>query len=247
MVFLVLLATLLTAPLAAPALAQQPAPAMRSQAAGNSGNPATAQTPKSEEEEENGFLNSPMVARTAHLFGASEPTGRLIFLAINFAIIFLAIAIPLTRSMPRIFRRRSQTLRHSLELAKQASEEARRRLSAVEAKLAGLDQEIAGFRAQVEMEIAEDEKRFQTALQEESNRIVAAAELEIHAAATHARRGLRALAADLAVEHASRQIQVTAETDRELIGEFIGELAAGASQLTSDAGEPASVAAGGER
>lgn len=243
-IFALLLLTAITAgffaaPLRASAQ-QQPAATRHSRAANAADNPATAETPKSEEQEENGFLNAPHVYAFARWLHISEPAARILFLAINFAIIFLAIAIPLTRTMPRVFRKRSQTLRHSLELARQATEEARQRLTAVEVKLSGLDQEIAAFRAQVEQESLEDEKRIKAALKEESERIVSAAELEINAAATHARRGLRALAADLAIEHASQQLKLTPETDRELIHQFIGQVAAGN-------GESAPASAGGKK
>jgi len=207
------------------ATAQQAAPAPQAQALNAANNPATSETPKSEEEQENGFLNAPVVHKFADFLHISEPAARILFLVINFAIIFFAIAIPLTRTMPKVFRKRSQTLRHSIEVAREATEEARQRLSAVEAKLAGLGDEIAKFRNQVEQESLEDEKRIKAALKEESERIVAAAEQEISAAATHARRGLREFAADLAIEQASKQLNLTPETDRALIHDFIGQVA----------------------
>lgn len=207
------------------AAAQQTAPAPQAQALNAANNPATSETPKSEEEQENGFLNAPVVHKFADFLHMSEPAARILFLVINFAIIFFAIAIPLTRTMPKVFRKRSQTLRHSIEVAREATEEARQRLSAVEAKLAGLGDEIAKFRNQVEQESLEDEKRIKAALKEESERIVAAAEQEISAAATHARRGLREFAADLAIEQASKQLNLTPETDRALIHDFIGQVA----------------------
>jgi F-type H+-transporting ATPase subunit b len=215
--------------------AQQPAAASQRRAANSVQNPSTAETPKSEEEQERAFLNSPMVHKFADILHVSEPTARVIFLVINFLIIFLAIVIPLSKAMPKLFRSRTQTLRHSLDEARKASEEARLRMSAVEAKLAGLGDEIAAFRTQVEQESVEDEKRIKASIQEESERIVAAAEQEIGAAAAHARRGLREFAADLAIDHAARQIKLTPETDRALIHEFIGQVAA--------EGEPAAAAA----
>jgi len=63
-------------------------------------------------------------------------------------------------------------------------------------------------------------------MQEESARILASAEQEIAAAAAHARRSLRSFAADLAIQQASKQIVLTPETDRALIEEFIGQVAA---------------------
>lgn len=219
-----------------PAIAQAAAPGRNANVANAAGNPATSETPKSEEDQERSFLNAPAVHKAARIMGVSEPMARDIFLIVNFLIIFLAIIIPLVRTMPKVFRKRSQTLRHSLELARQATEEARQRLTAVESKLAGLGDEIAAFRNQVEKESLEDEKRIKASLKDESERIVASVEQEISAAAAHARRGLRQFAADLAIEHAATQIKLTPDTDRELIHEFIGQVAseAGNGQAAAD-------------
>jgi F-type H+-transporting ATPase subunit b len=218
---LALLALLTVAPaaVAVPAFAQETAAHLSGAAYGN---PAVAETPRKEERQEEGFLNAPVVHELAGFMHMSEPAARTMFLAINFAIIFFAIAIPLARMMPKIFRRRSETLRQDLDLARKATEEARQRLSAVEGRLAGLDREIASFRAQVEQESLEEEKRIRASIKEESERIVAAAEQEIGAAAMQARRALRVFAADLAIEHAEKQLALTPETDRAVIEEFIG-------------------------
>ena len=59
-------------------------------------------------------------------------------------------------------------------------------------------------------ESLEDEARIKAALDEESARIVQAAEQEISVAAAQARRGLRNFAADLAIEQAAKQIEAHA-------------------------------------
>lgn len=248
------MAALMLVPAAAPsrAIAQQPGTQRppHSVAPAPSPSPAAANTPSSEEDRENAFLNAPVVHKMAHAFNLSEPAARTLFLVINFLIIFFAIAIPLARTMPKIFRKRAQNLRHDLDLARKATEEARQRMSAVEAKLAGLDREIAQFRAQVEQESLEDEKRIKATLKEESERILASAEQEIAAAAAHARRSLRSFAADLAIEQATRQLTLTPETDRALIGEFIGQLAGenGRGQdEAARAGSPAVAGKGGAK
>jgi F-type H+-transporting ATPase subunit b len=152
-----------------------------------------------------------------------------LLLGINFAIIFFAVAIPLTRAMPKIIRKRSQTLSRDLTSARQATAEAQARLSAVEAQLAGLGEEIKKLSAQVEQESVEDEKRIKASLGEESARIVAAAEQEINMAVTQAKRGLRSFAADLAIGQAEKQIALSAETDRALIAEFVAGVASDAA------------------
>ena len=74
-----------------------------------------------------------------------------------------------------------------------------------------------------------DEARIKSTLEEESKRIVESAEQEIALAATQARRSLRAFAADLAVDQAAKQLVLTAENDRQLIAEFVGDVLRGGS------------------
>lgn len=225
---LILLATLALSPLAVRAAAQKEhsVPASQGQSAVNPvKNPLATETPNAEEKQEQGFLNAPTVHALAHAMNMSEPAGRELFLAINFIIIFLAIVLPLTRIMPKVLHKRRQTIHFSLEEARKAGEDARQRMSAVEAKLAGLDQEIAALRAQVEQDSLADDQRIKASIKEESERILASAEQEIAAASAHAKRTLRSFAADLAIEHASKQLKLTPETDRALIDEFIGQVA----------------------
>lgn len=154
--------------------------------------------------------------RAAHV----EITARF-FEWINTAIILLAIILPLAKFLPRAMRRRSQNLKHRLEEARKTTADANARLSAVEAQLSRLDEQIGKIRTQMEEESRQDELRIRASIEEEKQRIVASAELEISAAAAHAQRGLRQFAADLAIEQAARQMILTPEADRALIAEFI--------------------------
>jgi F-type H+-transporting ATPase subunit b len=172
-------------------------------------------------------LEGPLVKATSKALQISlENTARL-FEIINFAIIALAIAIPLFKLLPAMLRKRSKTLSERLGSARKMTDDANARLSAVEAKLASLDDQIAQFRAEVERESAGDEARIKAALEEERARIVQSAEQEIGQAAAQARRGLRNFAADLAIDQAARELNMTAETDRALIAEFVAGAATG--------------------
>lgn len=220
--------SLALAPLRAVAQSTPSTPSASNSAVQSAGSgPASA--PQSEEDQERAFLHSPVVQSLARILHLNLETTIFLLLGINFAIIFLAIVIPVGRFMPRIIRKRSETLSHDLKTAREATADAQSRLSAVEAKLAGLGEEMEKFRAQIEQDSLEDEKRIKAALSEESARIVAAAEQEIGVAAAQVRRGLRDLAADLAIDQASRQLAMTPDTDRALIAEFVAGVAADAS------------------
>ena len=203
------LSSLALAPFRAAAQSSATAPSAPTSASQSSGS-AESNAPQSQEEQEQAFLHAPIVQSLARILHLSVDTTITLLLGINFAIIFFAVAIPLSRFMPKIIRKRSQTLSHDLKTAREATTDAQARLSAVEAKLAGLGDEMQKFRAQVEQDSLEDEKRIKAALSEESARIVAAAEQEISVAAAQVRRGLRDFAADLAIDQASRQARAHA-------------------------------------
>ena len=210
------------------AAAQQSATATPAASAPTNGS-GSAQPAPSEEDQDAVFLHSSTVKAVARILHLKLDTTVTLLFGINFAIIFFAVAIPLTRAMPKIIRKRSETLSQDLTSARQATAEAQARLSAVEAQLAGLGEEIKKLTAQVEQESVADEKRIKASLGEESARIVAAAEQELNAAVSQAKRGLRNFAADLAIGQAEKQITLSAETDRALIAEFVAGVAGDAA------------------
>jgi F-type H+-transporting ATPase subunit b len=205
--------------------AAQPQPAAQAPASQSASKP---EAPPSQEEKNQAFLlEGPIVKWTARTFNLSAATAAGIFEFINFAIIVLCIGVPLFRWLPRFLRQRGQTVRANIEAARKATEDANARLSTIEAKLSGLDGEIAQIRSQVEQESLQDEARIKAAIVEESARIVTSAGQEINVAAAQAQRELRHFAANLAIEQASRQLDLTPETDRALIAEFVGDVGKG--------------------
>lgn len=176
---------------------------------------------KEEEHGENVYRHSALVKSAAKMLGWKAETTARTFEILNFAVVFFGIAIPLYRFLPKYLRGRSQKVSSDIESARKVTEDANKRLSAVEAKLAHLDEEIAKFRTEMENEMHADEARIKSTLEEESARIVASAEQEIGVAAAQARRGLRHFAAELAIEQASKQIVLTPEADRALIADFV--------------------------
>ncbi len=178
-----------------------------------------------EEEQINGFLHAPAVKALARFLHLSLGTTDSIFLDLNYLIILAAIGIPLVRFMPKVMRKRVNTLQHNLESARKLTEEATARMNSVEAQLAKLGEDIDKFRSEVEAELKNDEARIKGSIEEESGRIVAAAEQEIALAAVQAQRGLRRFAAELAVEHARKQLVLSPQTDHVLLSEFARSIA----------------------
>ena len=218
---LVLLAALAAGAAAAPfrLAAQEAAPAGAAAASEAKAKPEAAKS-----EEDVFRLEGPLVKATAKALNLSPEFTARGFEIVNFLVVVLVLGIPLARILPKVFRKRSETVRANLESARKITEEANTRLSAIEAKLAGLDQEIAQIRVQVDEESRKDEARIKSTIEEESARIVAAAEQEIAVAAAQARRGLRHYAADLAIEQAAQKLILTQESDHALIAEFLSDV-----------------------
>lgn len=186
--------------------------------------PESVEQVNEEQDNPDKFRHSPMVASAARVFHLSVEAMARIFELINLAIIALAVGIPLFRFMPKFLRNRAEKIRTDIDSARKMTEDANSRLSAIEAKLSGLGDEIAKFRAEVEHDSQQDEARIKAALEEESARIVTAAEQEIGVAAAQARRGLRHFAAELAIEQAGKQLVLTPEIDSALIAEFVSDV-----------------------
>jgi F-type H+-transporting ATPase subunit b len=186
-------------------------------------NPPRTAAGKAEEENNDQYRHAPIVESLARLMHMDVETAARTFEIFNVSVVVLGIVIPLIRIMPRLLRKRSEKIQVDMEAARKTTEDANSRLSAVEAKLASLDQEIAKFRSEVEDQIAQDEQRGKALLEEERTRIVATAEAEIGVAAAQAKRSLRTFAADLAIDQAVRQLVLTPDTDRALITQFVNE------------------------
>jgi len=228
LLFAVLLAGASFTPVRMTAQAATSEPAVQTQEAAKSEAAAKEESAKAEEEETAAFrLEGPLVKASAKALNLPVANVARLFEIINFAIIVLCVGIPLVRFVPKVIRKRGQTVLAKIEAARKETESANARLSAIESKLSGLDAEIAKIQAQVEQESLQDEAHIKASIVEESARIVAAAEQEIGLAATHATRDLQNFAVNLAIEQASKQLVLTPEADKALIAEFISGVKGG--------------------
>jgi F-type H+-transporting ATPase subunit b len=173
-------------------------------------------------------LSAPVVKLGA-LLGMKPETAANVFTIFNILILVAGVGYGLLKILPKTFRNRSTAIQKHLVDARTATEEATARLSSVEERLSRLDEQIAAMRAQAEADSARDEQRILASVEEEKNKIVAAAEAEIQSATTFARRDIQKYAAELAIEQAARKLVVTAETDRLLVESFANKLGEGSN------------------
>lgn len=175
-------------------------------------------------EGENLYRHSSNVQAVARFLGWPTETTSRLFEIFNFIVLIVGIIWLLARLLPKALRARSERIRAELERARIATDDAKRRLAAVEERLSRLDGEIDGIRAQAEQETAIEEKRLRAAIENEKQSILDAASQDIAAATKNAQSLLKHLAADLVIERAKHEITVTSATDQSLVQKFLSDL-----------------------
>jgi F-type H+-transporting ATPase subunit b len=181
-------------------------------------------TSKEKEAESDPARNSAAVKYIARKTGLSIDQAYWLCIGLNFAIVFVSIAVFLKKKLPGAFRSRGETIQKGIAEARKASEDARRRLAEVEGRLSRLDSDIAQMRREAEDNAKAEEQRILAAGEEERRRIVTSAEQEIAMAANSARRELKSYAAELAVDLAEKKIRVGKDTDETLVRKFTAQL-----------------------
>lgn len=170
------------------------------------------------------FKQSPAVRFLGRILGIGPKAAYWMALVLNFLIVVGAIWLLARKALPATFRARTQAIRQQIEEARVASQEANRRLSDIEGRLARLDSEIHAMRTEAEREAASEEQRMHASAEADRRKILVNAEQEIAAAAKLARRELKAFAAELAVNLAERRLHIDPQTDQALVNEFVRQL-----------------------
>lgn len=168
---------------------------------------------------------SPVVTKLGAKMGMSPERSATAFEIANFVLLASAIGWVVIKVLPKAIRDRNTSIQKHLVDARTATEEARIRLKSVEARLSKLDDEIAAMRAHAEQDTAKEEQRIKASVEDEKEKILAAAEQEISVATLNAQKQLQQYAADLAIEQAARKLVISAETDRLLVQNFAQRLA----------------------
>lgn len=209
----------------------QTAEASRQETAAAANTPEkAASTPEKKQQEQNEddqYLKSPSVVWLAKKLGISTDMASNLSVIGNFVLLAIGVAWLVVKLLPKIIRDRNAAIQKNLVDARTVTEEARARLSGVEERLGKLDGEIAAMRELAEQDSAKAEQRIKAAVEDEKNKILAAAEQEITAATGHAQKKLQQYAAGLAIEQAAHKLAVSAETDRLLVQGFAERLTGG--------------------
>ena len=144
----------------------------------------------------------------------------------NFILLFGGLAYYLRRPLREFLQTRARGIEEGLASGKQAQEEAEAKMSAIEAQLARLDEEIDGLKQQAARESEEERQRIIDSSQAEAERIVAMARREIEGLQRSARLELKAHVARLAVDLAEERLRKDLEPsqNQRIISRFVRSL-----------------------
>jgi len=156
--------------------------------------------------------------------GVGPKASYTISIAFNFIALFGIFYILMKSKLPQAFRERTAAIQKGIKEAQEASADAGRRLTDIEARLGKLDSEVTQIREMAEREASAEEARIRQAAEEDKQKVVQAAEAEIDAIARNARRELKGFAASLAVDLAAQKMRVDESTDHALVREFAEHL-----------------------
>src|SRR5947209_803454 len=114
---------------------------------------------KGENDETAQFKHSDSVRLLARITGLSLEGAYWLAVILNFAIVAGVIVWASKKNLPTVFRNRTASIQKSLQEAREASADANRRLTEVEARLSRLGDEINQMRVASEKEAAAEEER----------------------------------------------------------------------------------------
>ncbi len=161
--------------------------------------------------------------------GAAGPSTEAftgIFKWINFAIVAALVIWVFAKKLPPVFRKNAESISSAITKATAAKAEAERQLREAETKLANLQKEVTALRAEAQQEAAAEAERIRAATLTDEQKIGVAAKAEIEAAERAARKELKDLAAQLAVDGAESVLakQLTPAAQESLISNFVKTL-----------------------
>jgi F-type H+-transporting ATPase subunit b len=130
-----------------------------------------------------------------------------------------------TLKVPDRFREDYKDIQRSVESARRAKEEAEERLKELDARMAGMNVEIARIKEQASVEAEEEKKRIVDLANKEAERIAELARREIEAEVQLAKKTLREQVADLSVEQGRRIIEqeINEDDQKRLMNDYIQE------------------------
>lgn len=143
------------------------------------------------------------------LFGMSlGPFGQFMVKLFNFAVFFFGLFFLLKGALGSAFKARTKALQDQLSQAERDQAQGQAQLQELEAKMAGLQQELDGIMVKADAEAESEKQRILEAARQEADQILAQTRQEIEYQKRLAEQELRALVAELAVQGATERLRI---------------------------------------
>ncbi len=144
----------------------------------------------------------------------------------NLAVVALILVWVARKPLSNFYASRTESIQEQLVEAKRARADAEAKLAAIESRTSRLDQELSEIKAASEQEARAEYARLSDAADEEARRVIDRARQEIEAMTREAYLGLKAYAAELAVDAAEKRIRglMTDEDRNRLFSRFVSDL-----------------------
>jgi F-type H+-transporting ATPase subunit b len=167
---------------------------------------------------------APAVAQEGEPSPADSTTGW-VFRWLNFAIVLALVVYALRRAAP-YFRNHAEEISQRIAEGTRAREAAEQQRREAQAKLAGIETEVAEMRVEAKRGAQAEAVRLRALAKSEAEAIERSAQTEIIAAERAARLELKALAARIAVERAEAVLRqgLTPQAESALFRTFVAEL-----------------------
>jgi F0F1-type ATP synthase membrane subunit b/b' len=168
---------------------------------------------------------APAFAQEAEASPADSPVGW-VFRWLNFALVFGGIGYAIWKWGAPYFRQHAEEISNKIAEGVHAREAADAQRSKIQAKLAGLDDEIKRLREVGKRDAEAEAQRLRDMARDESEKIERAARAEIEAAERQGRMELKVLGAKLAVQLAEALLRrsLTPKSEEFLFNGFVTEL-----------------------
>ena len=154
----------------------------------------------------------------------AEPSFTLMW--INFAILVAGLGYLVSKSAPALFHAREEEIRGGIDEAARKKRQAEDRSAEIDRKLTAFGAEIENLRRGVSTEMSMEADRIRQETVRMVRRIEEQAQQEIGFLTKSASHELKRYSADLALDLAQQRVKqrMTAQTQHELVGEFIAGL-----------------------
>ena len=171
------------------------------------------------------WVAAPVLAQEGEASPADSPVGW-VFRWLNFALVFGGIAYAIWKWGAPYFRQQAEEISRKIAEGARAREAAERQRREIQARLAGLEDEIKRLRVEGKRDAEAEAQRLLEMERLERERIERAARAEIEAAEREGRTQLKILAARRAVELAEALLRqsLTPKADESLFDAFVTEL-----------------------